>query len=359
MAARVDAGRHGMCPPPERATPPLALASRADGGRDGPCWVSAPKRTAPKDGEGRGRGTRSTAPPRSGSASLPGGRPAPLPEVAGWQTRVLRHVVEHLSELAPLVQIIDAPVPQMVDQLPTLSNSFVRSHLFLGQVIEVPKILLDDVPVRTAVRVPQLAQQLVEVPTIISYSSLQRTVEQHVDIPVPGGGGPSFGLQDISSGQSSTATPSSKKRIPERIVEQIVDSVTSEGQSSSSHSPAGAQERADEPGEGVFFFRTLPQKKVRSSVRTRDPRVPASVSPSMPATQLEVAPMPDSIEWVQLSVGDTGKAYYWNRRTRVTRWKPPSGIIVVWVGTMDEEEVQYYWHRDARVSAYDLPPLRP
>ena len=51
---------------------------------------------------------------------------------------------------------------------------------------------------RTAVRVPQLAEQLVEVPTIISYSSLQRTVEQHVDIPVPDGGGPISGLQGFS-----------------------------------------------------------------------------------------------------------------------------------------------------------------
>ena len=64
--------------------------------------------------------------------------------------------------------------------------------------------------------------------------------------------------------------------------------------------------------------------------------------------------MPDSIEWVQLSVGDTGKAYYQNRRTRVTRWKPASGISVVWVGTMDEEG-----RRDTRVSAYDLRPLPP
>ena len=65
-----------------------------------------------------------------------------------------------------------------------------------------------------------------EVPTIISYSSLQRTVEHYVDIPVPGGGGPISGLQGLPSGQSSTALPS-KKRISERIVEQIVDPVSS------------------------------------------------------------------------------------------------------------------------------------
>ena len=56
------------------------------------------------------------------------------------------------------------------------------------QVIEVPKILLDDVPMRTAVRVTQLAEQLVEVP-IVSWSLLQLITKQNVDIPVPGGGG--------------------------------------------------------------------------------------------------------------------------------------------------------------------------
>ena len=85
-------------------------------------------------------------------------------------------------------------------------------------------------------------------------------MEQHVDIPVPGGGGPSSGLQCFSSGQSSTASPS-KKRVSERIVEQIVDPVSRGGLrgSSSSHSPAGVEERADEPCEGVF--RTFPRIK--------------------------------------------------------------------------------------------------
>ena len=38
------------------------------------------------------------------------------------------------------------------------------------QVIEVPKILPEDVSVRTVVREPQLAEQLVEVPTLVSLS---------------------------------------------------------------------------------------------------------------------------------------------------------------------------------------------
>ena len=111
------------------------------------------------------------------------------------------------------VLALDVPVPQMVDQLPDIEQFFRVLSPDPVQVIEVPKILPFDVPMRTAVRVPQLAEQLVEVPTIISYSSLLRTVEQHVDIPVPGGGGPSSGLQGISSGLSSTATPSSKRRM--------------------------------------------------------------------------------------------------------------------------------------------------
>ena len=42
------------------------------------------------------------------------------------------------------------------------------------------------------------------------------------------------------------------------------------------------------------------------------------------------AHVPDSTEWVQLC-DDTCRTYYWNRRTRTTKWKPPPGIRVVWV----------------------------
>ena len=44
----------------------------------------------------------------------PGERPALLVEVQP-QGCVERHIVEDPSELAPTVQILDAPVPQMVD----------------------------------------------------------------------------------------------------------------------------------------------------------------------------------------------------------------------------------------------------
>ena len=96
----------------------------------------------------------------------PGGeaRDAPhghVPEAPLPQGRFLRHVVGHLS-----VPALDVPVPQMVDQLLDVMRFFDTLLPVPEQVISLPKILLDDVPVRTAVRVTQLAEQLVEVPTI-------------------------------------------------------------------------------------------------------------------------------------------------------------------------------------------------
>ena len=183
------------------------------------------------------------------------------PDDALPQGRILRHVVGHL-----FVPSLDVPVPQMVDQLPDIEHFFAALSPDPEQVIEVPKILPLDVPVRAAFRVTQLVEQLVEVPTTVSYSSLLRTAEQLVDIPVPGGGGPSSGLQGFLPRQRSTESPC-RTRNSERIVEQIVDPVSRgslpgslPGQSSSSsHSPAGVEECADEPGEGVF--RTFPQNK--------------------------------------------------------------------------------------------------
>ena len=52
------------------------------------------------------------------------------------------------------------------------------------QVIEVPKIVCPPRAARTVLCAPQPAEQLVEVPTPVSYSSsLQRSMEQIVDIP--------------------------------------------------------------------------------------------------------------------------------------------------------------------------------
>ena len=85
----------------------------------------------------------------------------------------------------------------------------------------MPKILSDDVPMRALVRETQLAEQLVEVPTIVSWSLLQLIAKQNVDIPVPGGG--VRGLQGFPPGQASTTSSFSLERISERIVEQNVE----------------------------------------------------------------------------------------------------------------------------------------
>ena len=89
----------------------------------------------------------------------------------------------------------------------------------VGQVIEVPKIqsrrsglmrrFVDSLAI---FRHPQTAEQLVEVPTIISFSSLQQTVEQNVDIPAVVGGGTGGGLSGFLPGQNYSMT-----------AEQIVD----------------------------------------------------------------------------------------------------------------------------------------
>ena len=272
---------------------------------------------------------------------------------------MVRHVLEDLGSICPFVHILDLPVPQMED--PFVDNLNLVDEMdavrllhrpISEQVIEVPKFIIDDIPTRTSVPEPQMAEQLVEVPTVISYFSLQRSVEQHVDIPVPGGGGPSSGLQGFSSGQSSTASPS-KKRISERIVEQIVDPVSRGGLhgSSSSYSPAGDEERTDEHGKGVF--RTFPQILKSAKVAPHSgSELPPHSSSWTAAAQLE-----DSVEWVRLKDDNSGKLYYWNRRTRASAWQPPPGVKVVWNGERTEKGLVWYWHRETRASTFDLPPL--
>ena len=203
---------------------------------------------------------------------------APLP-----QGRILRHVVGHLP--APS---LDVPVPQMLVDVLRFFNSLCP---VAEPFIEVPKILPLDVPIRAVLRVTQLVEQLVEVPTTVSYSSLQRTVEQLVDIPVPGGGGSVSSLHGFLPGQRSTSSPS-RKRISERIVEQIVDPVSrgSLPGSSSSHSPAGDEERADEPGKGVF--RTFPQIKKSAKVTSH----PGSELPPHPSSWTAAAQLEDSAQ---------------------------------------------------------------
>ena len=110
------------------------------------------------------------------------------------------------------------------DRILTLSGPQVEQLLeimhFFGalapdpkQVIEVPKIFPDDVPMRTAVRDMRLAEQLVEVPTIVYVSSLRALVEQNENIPVPRGRGGLVGRRGLQG--------FSLNRIQQRLLEQI------------------------------------------------------------------------------------------------------------------------------------------
>ena len=78
--------------------------------------------------------------------------------------------MECAIEVCPFVQILDAPAPQVGEQLLDILHFFSTFTPDLEQVIEVPKFLPDDVPMRTAVRVTQLAEKLVEVPTNPGYA---------------------------------------------------------------------------------------------------------------------------------------------------------------------------------------------
>ena len=133
--------------------------------------------------------------------------------------------MEHITDLvrvAPMVQILDAPVPQTVDKLHDVLQFFDRLSFVPEPVLEVPKIYTEDVPMRAVLRATQLAEQLVEVPTTVSYAALllwqaihgsrQRTVEQNVDIPAVGGSGTGGGLSGFLPGQNYSLT-----------AEQIVD----------------------------------------------------------------------------------------------------------------------------------------
>ena len=62
---------------------------------------------------------------------------------------------------------------QTVERLQDVLQFFDTLTTDPEQVIEVPKIFPEDVPMRAVLRDPQLVEQLAEVPTIVSYSWLQ------------------------------------------------------------------------------------------------------------------------------------------------------------------------------------------
>ena len=139
------------------------------------------------------------------------------------QAQVLRRTVQQIVDPVPSLPAVDDPAPKMVEQLPDILRFFralspdphqvieltnilpvdFDTQKPVVQVIAVPKITKDLIQPRLVAcdqHYPPLAEQLVEVPTIVSFSSLQRTVEQNVDIPIVGGSGARGGLSGFLPG---------------------------------------------------------------------------------------------------------------------------------------------------------------
>ena len=179
------------------------LAALAAHAANAPGHVRTPRRpTGTEQGQERGGGNeqyytakfRNIPPPQAAGTEYfslavedvpaAGSRLDRLFAVSGPRDRVQRRTAQQIVDIAPLL-ILDDPAPQMVEQLPDVLRFFRALSPDPGQIIEVPTFLPEDVSLRTAVREPQLVEQLVEVPTIVSWSLQQQILEQIVDNPVP------------------------------------------------------------------------------------------------------------------------------------------------------------------------------
>ena len=258
------AAQDRSCPATERATTAFVAVARAAVDRPGPGHIYAPQRKASEDGQGRGaRGVRRQEPPPPQPELFQlfeeepgGGGPAPLSEVAGWQERIQRHTVEHADAICPFVQILDAPVPQMVDQLVVVLShvdSFVPE-----QVSVVPKISWPSHFPRTVLQEPQKVEQLVEAPTIVSLIEVIRLpVVQTVDFPVGAGGIGSGGLQGFSPGRTSLQCTG----------EQSVHILVPHGGRHDLHPPSAADfSNPPDTADQGFFFRTFPRYKKSAKI---------------------------------------------------------------------------------------------
>ena len=103
-----------------------------------------------------------------------GTRPDRLYEVRP-QDRVQRRTIVDNTLFVPT---LDVPVPQMENQLVEVCR--LLDFLIPEQAIEVPKISSSRHSRRSRVRfAEETAEELVEVPRIVTYSSLHGLVEQH------------------------------------------------------------------------------------------------------------------------------------------------------------------------------------
>ena len=258
------------------------------------------------------------------------------------------------------LRLLDLPIAEQVIEVHKISCSPCRSRCSIPepqsaeQLVDVPTVLS---PTRIALRI---AEQIVDIPASArgvsgslqgfppEQSSAQRTASQIADIPVPGRGGSGCLLGSLPE-QSTTALHVSQERISERIVEQI---------------DAGGDFPSRRAGPRVVLPRqgsaAAGAEQLADIVSSGGPHgfLPGQVSTASPGPVHVDLHLPDSAEWVEL-YSDTGRTYFWNRRSNLTVWQPPAGLQVVWVGEKDEDGDVWYWHRRTRASGYSLPPLPP
>ena len=274
---------------------------------------------------------------------------------------VLRHTVEQRIEHTPYVQILDAPVPLKVEQL---VDFFKDLDIEVpAQVIEVPKVSQDIIPQRSVDLVPQMVEQLVEVPTILTPTRIAlRIAEQIVDIPASARG-VSGSLQGFLPEQSSaqrTASQIADIPVPGRGVFGSPQGSLPDQRTTALHV---VQERISERIEEIDAGGDFPSRRAGPRV-VRPRQGSAAAGVEQLADIVSHGPdhvdehLPESAEWVQ-SRDPNGKTFFWNRRTRVAQWKPPPGIRVVCVGEKPKEGQAWYWHKETRASTCDLPPLPP
>ena len=145
-----------------------------------------------------------------------GSQPPCLGEPRGPQARDQLRTMEQTADYAPLVQILDPLVQSWEEELPNVRRFFLTRwpvgaeqvwNCEARQVVGVPKISPDRTWQRLgdSLRQLQTADQLVDVPTIVSCSSLFGNVEQNADIPVPPGRVGVRGFQGFRPGQDSAA----------------------------------------------------------------------------------------------------------------------------------------------------------
>ena len=327
--------------------------------------------------------------PRSQKPPLPGEHPGVLkePEVQGA-------MVQHRG-IFVVEQILDVPVLQMVEQSVEVDTFFRLSLPAVAeQVIDVPKISCPSHAGRVALREPQLVEQLVEVPTVLTYSLLQqRTAEQVVDTPVPHGRGrvARGGLQGSSQGQGSTAFCGADNVVsPSRVARGGSRGGSRGGLQGSSQGPGstavsgadnvvssasqcrGGGARGGLPGlsqgqgsSAVCGAEHVDTPVSHSRVGNRDlqrfPRGQSSTASAFeqknsqaPHPSLPQAPVHGRHdEWVCVVDVENDNEYYWNRWDNTTRWRLPRGVKHRWC------RLPSGLYRDVVLGEefWDLPPL--